>query len=154
MRQFNLFNFKQLYLAMEENEVDSPSKATSLIASFETNFLGIYAIFHPRDLSGEIACKSSNVAFAACEIFGQHRLDKYESHIIITVFDCRVLTSPCCMLTSIHAANTHPLQDCFSEKRRLHVSSHNSSHALYVCPIIFDRNAHKIPVLIHLADVL
>jgi len=130
MRQFNLFIFKQLYLAMEENEVDSPSKATSLIASFETNFLGIYANFHSCDLSGEIACKSSNVAFAAREIFRQHRLDEDESHIIITAFDCRVLTCPCCMLTNINAADTHPLQDCFSEKRRLHVFSHDSSYAL------------------------
>lgn len=127
----------EVYLAMELKETNSASKAAFLISSFQNRFLEVRATFHPNNLPGEIAGKSSNVAFAAREMFKHHRLDENRGNIIITVID----------------SDTHLLQDYFTEIRRLHHKP-DSSRALYVCPIIFDRNAHETPLLVRVADIL
>lgn len=82
---------------MEQKEQKSPEKASVLISSFESKFLAVRATFHPSGLPGEIAGKSSNVAFAANDIFRQHKADSEKMETIITVVDCKqlILLSSC-----------------------------------------------------------
>ena len=54
----------------------------------------------------------------------------------------------------MRSADTHLLQDYFTEIRRLHQTHPNSANALYVCPIIFDRNAHNTNLFVRVADIL
>jgi hypothetical protein len=74
---------------MEQKEQGSAEKASALIASFESEFLACRATYHPSGLPGEIAGKSSNVAFAANDIFRQHKADSEKMDTIITVIDCK-----------------------------------------------------------------
>lgn len=46
------------------------------------------------------------------------------------------------------------MADYFTEIRRIHHISPDSANAVYVCPIIFDRNAHDVPVFVRVADIL
>jgi hypothetical protein len=75
---------------MEQKERNSDEKATLLISGFESKFLAMHATFHPSGLEGEIAGKSSNVAFAAQEIFRHHRGECEKADTIITVIDCKL----------------------------------------------------------------
>lgn len=74
---------------MEEKEKGAPEKAKKLMASFGDLFYAIHATFHPVDLPGEIAGKSSNVAYAAREITNLHRHELSEGNckVVITVMD-------------------------------------------------------------------
>lgn len=80
---------KQIFLAMEQKELKSPEKAISLITQFEGVFREVCSTFHPANLPGEIAGKSSNVAFAARHIVEAHRRDQsvLPQDVIITVMD-------------------------------------------------------------------
>lgn len=52
-------------------------------------------------------------------------------------------------------ADTHLLQDYFCEIRRLHFDNFASSErSFYSCPIIFDRNSSKTPILVRCADLM
>lgn len=54
-----------------------------------------------------------------------------------------------------YAADTHLLQDYFTEIRRLHHTNINEAdRSFYCCPIIFDRNSHQTPVLVRCADLI
>jgi hypothetical protein len=75
---------------MEQKERDSAEKASLLISNFASHFASIRATFHPIGLPGEIAGKSSNVAFAAHEIFRTHQTEGDKTDTIITVIDCKV----------------------------------------------------------------
>jgi hypothetical protein len=74
---------------MEQKEAKAPEKAISLITAFEGVFREICSTFHPANLPGEIAGKSSNVAFAARHIVEAQRPDQsvLPHDIIITVMD-------------------------------------------------------------------
>jgi hypothetical protein len=74
---------------MEQKERASAEKAFILTSSFASKFLEIRATFHPTGLAGEIAGKSSNVAFAAQEIFRNCHSECDKSDTIITVIDCK-----------------------------------------------------------------
>ncbi|PLB52074.1 hypothetical protein P170DRAFT_453600 [Aspergillus steynii IBT 23096] len=131
----------EIYLAMEQKETGSSEKATSLLTAYETCFLDIRATFHPSNIPGEIAGKSSNVSFAARYVADVHRSELYstECNIIITVMD----------------ADTHLWQDYFTEIRRLHFTYPTDAfNTLYTCPIIFDRNSNDTPILVRCADLL
>jgi hypothetical protein len=75
---------------MEQKEKTSAEKASLLTSNFTSRFLAIHTTFHPSGLPGEIAGKSSNVSFAAHEIFRQHRMEGNKTDTIITVIDCKV----------------------------------------------------------------
>jgi hypothetical protein len=51
-------------------------------------------------------------------------------------------------------ADTHLLKDYFTEIRRIHLTHPSSSLALYVCPIVFDRNSNDSPIFVRTADLL
>jgi hypothetical protein len=116
------------------------------------------ATFHPSGLPDEIAGKSSNVAFAAHEIFRNHQAEGDKSDTIITVIDCKVSESHALPLPqkklTFSSADTHLLQDYFSEIRRLHLENPDRSRAFYVSPIVFDRNSNETHVLVRVADIL
>lgn len=96
----------QIYLAMEQKETDAAWKAVELISAFETAFANIRATFHPSDLPGEIAGKSSNVAWAARQIMDIHARDDQEdvTNTLVTVIDGMFKNSP------------YILQLCFSNE--------------------------------------
>lgn len=79
----------QVYLAMEQKESSAAAKAARLLSEFEKSFLHIGATFHPSGLVGEIAGKSSNVAFAARHILEAHRtaLRAEPCNVLVTVMD-------------------------------------------------------------------
>ena len=60
-----------------------------MISAFETAFAKVRATFHPYGLPGEIAGKSSNVAWAARQIMEIHAIDGQEDVTITlaTVID-------------------------------------------------------------------
>ncbi|KAI3105138.1 CAZyme family GT2 [Penicillium roqueforti] len=131
----------EIYLAMEQKELEAPAKAVSLVSTFETRFSHIEATFHPSGVPGEIAGKSSNVAYAAQRIINSHRRDDREdlTNKLITVID----------------ADTHLLQDYFNEIQRLHFDDIASPElSFYTCPIIFDRNSSETPILVRCADMM
>ena len=74
---------------MEQKETDAADKAQELISKFEKSFLHVRSTHHPAGLQGEIAGKSSNVAFAARQIVHVHRaeLSAGSCNVIITVMD-------------------------------------------------------------------
>jgi hypothetical protein len=74
---------------MEQREVHSAKKAEILMSAFESRFLAVRATYHPFGLPGEIAGKSSNVAFAACEVFRRYNGESEKANTIITVIDCK-----------------------------------------------------------------
>lgn len=74
---------------MEQNEAGAAEKAHALISAFDHRFLAMRFSVHPNDLAGEIAGKSSNVAFAARKAFDVHRWNKSRGDVIITVIDCK-----------------------------------------------------------------
>jgi len=52
-------------------------------------------------------------------------------------------------------ADTHLSQDYFNEIRRMHDHHFDEAErSFYASPIIFDRNAHEVPVLVRCADLL
>lgn len=98
---------------MEQKESDAVEKAGKLIARFEKSFLGVRSTFHPPGIQGEIAGKSSNVAFAARHIVQVHRAE--------------LSAGICNVLVTVMDADTHLWQDYFTELRRLH-NTHPPQH--------------------------
>jgi hypothetical protein len=74
---------------MEHKEDAASVKAAQLVSAFEKSFLDIQPTFHPSGVQGEIAGKSSNVAFAARRIVEIHRtaLQSDACNVIVTVMD-------------------------------------------------------------------
>ncbi|KAJ5786483.1 uncharacterized protein N7503_011695 [Penicillium pulvis] len=126
---------------MEQKEAISLDKAAHLVSTFERSFLHIRPTFHPSGIQGEIAGKSSNVAFAAKRIVQIHNAE---------------LRADCCqVVVTVMDADTHLSCDYFTEIRRLHYSNiEDADRAIYCCPIIFDRNSNDTPILVRCADLL
>lgn len=57
-------------LGMEERESGSREKGEALAARFADSFLRIMVTVHPADIPGELACKASNMTWAAREARG------------------------------------------------------------------------------------
>lgn len=72
---------------MEQKEAEAGSKAAVLTSEFENKFAAVRQSFHPHSLPGEIAGKSSNVAFAARSAINWHRASGKIDDIILTVMD-------------------------------------------------------------------
>jgi hypothetical protein len=109
---------------MEEKEAGAVEKATELSSTYEKSFRRIHATFHPAGLPGEIAGKSSNVAFAARHIARVHRaaLASGTCDVIITVMDGTKLS-----LSQISVAN--PSQP-------IHISGRTTSPKFAACTIL------------------
>jgi hypothetical protein len=74
---------------MEQKENAAIDKAAQLVSLFEKSFLNIQTTFHPAGIRGEIAGKSSNVAFAARRIVEVYRtaLQLESCNVMVTVMD-------------------------------------------------------------------
>lgn len=74
---------------MEQKEATALEKAEHLVSTFERSFLHVRPTFHPAGIKGEIAGKSSNVAFAANRIVEIHRaeLSGEYCNVVVTVMD-------------------------------------------------------------------
>lgn len=81
---------------MEQKEDTAADKAAHLVSFFEKSFLHIRPTFHPPGVPGEIAGKSSNVAFAARRIVEIHRADlKMDCcNVVVTVMDGKFTRFP------------------------------------------------------------
>ncbi|OJJ49028.1 hypothetical protein ASPZODRAFT_13765 [Penicilliopsis zonata CBS 506.65] len=131
----------EIYLAMEQKEQGAAEKAAMLVSAFEKAFHRIYTTFHPANLQGEIAGKSSNVSFAASRVVEVHRME--------------LNTNTCDVIITVMDSDTHLSQDYFTEIRRLHFEHlAEADRSFYSCPIIFDRNSHETPILVRCADLL
>ncbi|KAJ5641932.1 hypothetical protein N7490_005932 [Penicillium lividum] len=76
---------------MEQKEAIALDKAAHLVSTFETFFLHVRPTFHPAGVQGEIAGKSSNVAFAAKRIVQVHNTELSADccKVVVTVMDVR-----------------------------------------------------------------
>lgn len=74
---------------MEQKEPEAASKAASLISIFKSSFSHIQATIHPSGVPGEIAGKSSNVAYAAQHVINTFGTDgeRNLTSTLITVID-------------------------------------------------------------------
>lgn len=79
----NAITSYRICLGCEESEQGAADKARGLIAEYAADFFDIQYTLHPRNLPGEAAGKSSNVAWAAKEMHA--RDPQYASRQIITV---------------------------------------------------------------------
>ncbi|CAK7271430.1 hypothetical protein SEPCBS119000_004602 [Sporothrix epigloea] len=127
-----------VYLAMEEREKEADIKAMSLIAEFNNKFRSIDFTLHPADMPNECPGKGSNVDWAARKLSERYPID-YRKNVIITGID----------------ADSHLSSNFFSLLTRMHLAyPETSGTTLYSAPIIFDRNAHSVPAIVRVADIL
>ncbi|KAI7349720.1 hypothetical protein KC320_g5922 [Hortaea werneckii] len=127
-----------IYLAMEEKEEKSDLKASSLIESFQRAFYRMSYTVHPQNIPGEAQGKSSNESWAAKHACKEYPRDTHRN-VVITTMD----------------ADTHLLPRYFSQIARKHVEDPEDNQAsIYVPPIVFDRNLHRVPLPVRTADLM
>jgi hypothetical protein len=127
-----------IYLGMEQREVNGDVKAMTLIQTFVKRFRSISFTMHPSDIPGESAGKGSNVAWAARELSRNYSFSM-RKNVIVTGIDADSLLSA----------------NFFDGITRLHLAHPDTATTtMYCCPIIFDRNAHNVPAVVRVADIL
>ncbi|OAA68472.1 hypothetical protein SPI_00667 [Niveomyces insectorum RCEF 264] len=115
-----------IYLAMEQRENNAELKAMSLIAEFVRKFRSIDFTLHPSDLPNECPGKGSNVDWAARKLSEKYPTARRKD-VIVTGID----------VTTMHIT--------YAE---------SAATTMYSAPIIFDRNAHNVPAIVRVADIL
>ncbi|KAF4975414.1 hypothetical protein FZEAL_7793 [Fusarium zealandicum] len=127
-----------VYLGMEQREEDADTKALGLIQEFAKKFRSITFTLHPSDIPGEAAGKGSNAAWAACKLSAKYSMG-VRKNVIVTGID----------------ADSHLSSEYFTILTNMHLSNPETAlTTLYSAPIIFDRNAHLVPALVRVADIL
>ncbi|KAL9111070.1 MAG: hypothetical protein Q9227_004503 [Pyrenula ochraceoflavens] len=130
-----------VFLAMEERDPNAVVVATKLESSFKHKFRDVQHTIHPAAIPGEEPGKSSNISWAAQKVQEKYRDTKTWSDVLLTVMD----------------SDTHLLSDYFRIIHRRHIRHRQQSSSvnmtLYMPPIVFDRNAHRIPLLVRVADL-
>ncbi|KHN95330.1 uncharacterized protein MAM_06834 [Metarhizium album ARSEF 1941] len=127
-----------VHLGMEQREVEAESKALKLVSEFTYKFRSIDFSIHPADIPGEAAGKGSNLAWSARKVSVKYSLGM-RWNVILTGIDADSHLSPSYFtnITSMH-----------------HAYPDTASTTLYAAPIIFDRNAHSVPAIVRVADIL
>ncbi|CAK7219613.1 hypothetical protein SCUCBS95973_003874 [Sporothrix curviconia] len=127
-----------VYLAMEQRENDAEIKAMSLINEFIKKFRSIDFTMHPSGIPSECPGKGSNVDWAARKLSERYPTG-CRKDVIITGID----------------ADSHLSLNYFSLVTRMHLAyPETATTTLYSAPIIFDRNAHNVPAIVRVADIL
>ncbi|KAI1409776.1 glycosyl transferase family group 2-domain-containing protein [Hypoxylon sp. FL1857] len=127
-----------IYLAMEQREHNVELKAMNLIQEFVKKFRSIDFTLHPSDIPGESPGKGSNLAWAARKLSERYSMGSRKD-VIITGID----------------ADSHLSSNYFALLTGMHLSyKDTASTTLYSAPIIFDRNAHAVPAIVRVADIL
>ncbi|KAK6948656.1 hypothetical protein Daesc_010426 [Daldinia eschscholtzii] len=127
-----------VYLGMEQREHNVEMKAMGLIQEFVKKFRSIDFTLHPSDIPGESPGKGSNMAWAARKLSERYS-STVRKNVIVTGID----------------ADSHLSSSYFAQLTNMHVSYvDTASTTLYSAPIIFDRNAHAVPAIVRVADIL
>ncbi|KAJ4272077.1 hypothetical protein NW762_000787 [Fusarium torreyae] len=127
-----------VYLGMEQREDNAETKALGLIQEFVKKFRSIDFTLHPSDIPGEAAGKGSNIGWAARKLSEKYPVSM-RKNVIITGID----------------ADSHLSPNYFTILTNMHLSySEAALTTVYSAPIIFDRNAHSVPALVRIADIL
>ncbi|KAH8832993.1 glycosyl transferase family group 2-domain-containing protein [Flagelloscypha sp. PMI_526] len=126
-----------VYLAMEERDSTAKNMAATLIDAFRLSFRSISCSFHPGDIPGEAAGKSSNVSWAARNLGLNYRDSRDRDNCIITIMD----------------SDTHLSSNYFLLLSKHHREDCEPWNNLYVVPIIFDRNSQSVNPLVRAADI-
>ncbi|KAE8442384.1 hypothetical protein EG329_003400 [Mollisiaceae sp. DMI_Dod_QoI] len=128
----------EVYLAMEQREETARTKAALLVSRYKSRFRCIAATFHPQDIPGESPGKSSNLSWAA-RIASKRYEPEMRRDVVLTSID----------------ADSHISWRYFSEITSMHLAyPDTAATTLYSVPIIFDRNAHLVPGVVRVADVV
>ncbi|EAQ93648.1 hypothetical protein CHGG_01883 [Chaetomium globosum CBS 148.51] len=131
-------NTYDVYLAMEQREHNAEAKAIRFTNEFAKKFRSIDFAIHPSDIPGELAGKGSNMAWAARKLSEKYNLGQRKD-VIVTGID----------------ADSHLSSNYFANVTTMHVAYPDlATTTLYSAPIIFDRNAHNVPAIVRVADVL
>ncbi|WPH00338.1 Hypothetical protein R9X50_00316300 [Acrodontium crateriforme] len=127
-----------VYLAMEEKEEKAAFKATDLIATFHRSFYKLSFTMHPAGIPGEAQGKSSNESWAGKQASADYP-EEVKSNIIMTVMD----------------ADTHLSPRYFSQVAKAFTENPDTRETtMYVPPIVFDRNLHRVPLPVRTADLI
>ncbi|KAI0164725.1 glycosyl transferase family group 2-domain-containing protein [Xylariaceae sp. FL1272] len=127
-----------VYLAMETREQNAEVKAMSLIQEFCKKFRSIDFTHHPSDIPGEAPGKGSNMAWAGRKLSEKYSLGVRKDVIITGIdADSHLSSNYFALLTSMHTSNPD-----------------TATTTLYAAPIIFDRNAHEVPAIVRVADIM
>ncbi|KAF4996465.1 hypothetical protein FDECE_12438 [Fusarium decemcellulare] len=127
-----------VYLGMEKRETNADTKALGLIQEFVKKFRSIDFTLHPSDIPGEAAGKGSNIAWAARKLSEKYSMTT-RKNVIITGID----------------ADSHLSSTYFTTLTNMHLSYPETAlTTIYAAPVIFDRNAHAVPSLVRMADIL
>ncbi|UNI21027.1 hypothetical protein JDV02_007058 [Purpureocillium takamizusanense] len=127
-----------IYLGMEQREVNAEPKALGLIEEFSKRFRSIDYTLHPADIPGEAAGKGSNVGWAARNLSAKYSM-AVRRDVIVTGID----------------ADSHLSSRYFADITSMHMAfPDTATTTLYAAPIIFDRNAHRVPAIVRVADIL
>jgi hypothetical protein len=123
---------------METREIGSEKKAIQLRMEYTEVFAEIDYSMHPV-IGGEAPGKSSNVNWAARHMAAKFD-PKEQARQVITVID-----SDTCLAQSYFQ---------LAAERFMAVSPNVRSKMMFCVPIVFDRNAHKVPIFVRLTDIL
>ncbi|KAK4240845.1 glycosyl transferase family group 2-domain-containing protein [Achaetomium macrosporum] len=127
-----------VYLAMEQREHNAETKAAGLVNEFSKKFRSIDFTIHPSDIPGELAGKGSNMAWAARKLSEKYNLGQRKD-VIVTGID----------------ADSHLSSNYFAQLTTMHIAyPDTATTTLYSAPIVFDRNAHNVPAIVRVADIL
>ncbi|KAI1434850.1 glycosyl transferase family group 2-domain-containing protein [Xylaria sp. CBS 124048] len=127
-----------VYLAMEAREQNVEVKAMTIIQEFAKKFRSIDFTLHPSDIPGESPGKGSNMAWAGRKLSEKYPLS-IRKDVVITGID----------------ADSHLSSNYFALLTNMHNSNPEvATTTLYSAPIIFDRNAHQVPAIVRVADIL
>jgi Glycosyl transferase family group 2 len=128
----------RICLAMESREVGSEKKAIQLKSEYIEVFAEFDYSIHPV-INGEAPGKSSNVNWAARHMAAKFDVKEHMRQII-TVID----------------SDTCLAQDYFQmvADRFMAASPVIRSKMMFCVPIVFDRNAHEVPIFVRLTDIL
>ncbi|KAJ2985351.1 hypothetical protein NUW58_g5579 [Xylaria curta] len=127
-----------VYLAMESREQNGDVKAMTIIQEFAKRFRSIDFTMHPSDIPGEASGKGSNMAWAGRKLSEKYPLS-IRKDVIVTGID----------------ADSHLSSNYFALLTNMHITNPDTATTtLYAAPIIFDRNAHEVPAIVRVADIL
>ncbi|KAM0345287.1 hypothetical protein ACHAPU_006686 [Fusarium lateritium] len=127
-----------VYLGMEQRESDAETKALGLMQEFSKKFRSLDFTLHPSDITGEAAGKGSNIGWAARKLSERYS-GTVRKNVIITGID----------------SDSHLSSNYFTLLTNMHLSySETALTTIYSAPIIFDRNAHSVPAVVRVADIL
>ena len=109
--------------------------------------------FHPTALPGETAGKGANINWAAKGMLKKYELSLVRNHVLVTVIDS--MSGLLTQAQLIVSGDVHLLNQHFQILNERYPSTmRDDPYVLYVPPVVFDRNAHRVPSLVRMADMI